>query len=78
VSREDVTHAKMAAGLSEVALEGIYADLSKQNLRDYSNNEVRWKAGRLKAIAAERRRRKPAKEATPPNKSRSTRKKPRP
>jgi hypothetical protein len=65
VSRADAIHAKVVPGYSDTALEGIYQDFRKLNLRDYSDNETRWKAGRLSAVAKERKRRKTAKNYQP-------------
>lgn len=65
MSREDAIHQKTAASYPDRTLEGIYQDLKKLNLRDYSNNETRWKGGRLKAVAAVRRSRKQAKTYNP-------------
>lgn len=53
-------HDKAVAQYSGELLEDIIADLSKRNLRDFKDHEVRWSAQRLKACRAERRRRKEA------------------
>jgi len=51
------THQLAASGYPDHLLHSVYEDLRKQNLRDYSDHETRWKAERLSAIAAERKRR---------------------
>lgn len=56
MTREELTHAKAIAGYSAAALEGVYQDLRRQNLRDYSDSETRWKAARMKAVAAARKK----------------------
>lgn len=52
------THADTAASYSDTLLEAVYRELRKQNLRNQENHTIRWKAQRLKAVAAERRTRK--------------------
>lgn len=53
-------HALAAASYSDAALAGIIADIERRGaaLRDYSNHEARWLGERMKALRAERRKRK--------------------
>lgn len=53
-------HVDMVRRYEDALLERVYWQLRRQNLRDYSDDETRWKAERLKAVAAERRARKAA------------------
>jgi hypothetical protein len=55
---ERFTEAWWAEGYPDWLLEAIYQDLSKRNLRDYSNDATRELAGRLGAIRFERNHRK--------------------
>lgn len=59
------TDADTAASYPDTLLEAAYRDLSKQNLRNQQDNETRWKADRLKALSAERRKRKALKSYAP-------------
>jgi hypothetical protein len=54
------SHEGIAATYSDTVLEGIIADASRRNLRDYSDHETRWWAARSSACRAERRARKAA------------------
>ena len=53
-----MTHPQIVANYPDSLLEDIISDLSKRNLRDYRDFEVRWSADRLSACRKERKRRK--------------------
>lgn len=59
------SHQAIVASYSDELIEAVIADISRYNLRDLRDHETRWKAERLSAARAERRRRKP----TPPAKA---------
>lgn len=52
------SHQAIVKTYSDDLIEDLIADLSRFNLRDLRDHETRWKAERLSAARAERRRRK--------------------
>ena len=52
------SHQAIVKTYSDQLIEDIIADLGRFNLRDLRDHETRWKAERLSACRAERRRRK--------------------
>ena len=52
------SHAAIVRTYSPGLLDAVIDDLSRRNLRDYSNHATRWTAERLSEARAERRRRK--------------------
>ncbi len=52
------SHQAIVRTYSDDLIEDIIADLGRFNLRDLRDHETRWKAERLSAARAERRRRK--------------------
>jgi hypothetical protein len=52
------SHQAIVRAYPDDLIEDIIADLGRYNLRDLRDHETRWKAERLSAARAERRRRK--------------------
>jgi hypothetical protein len=60
---QEQMHTLTVSQYSDELLEAVFLELSTQNLRNYKDNETRWKAERLTAIRAERNKRNPKKKA---------------